>query len=68
MKGVVTSLTNARYIDITHDITRHNINEGAFILYTNAPYFPVGTVHIAVVDPGLGTERRGIIVQLGARY
>jgi len=68
MKGVVTSLTNARYIDITHDITRHNINEGAFILYTTAPYFPVGTVHIAVVDPGLGTERRGIIVQLGARY
>jgi len=44
------------------------VNEGAFILYTTAPYFPVGTVHIAVVDPGLGTERRGIIVQLGARY
>jgi S-adenosylmethionine hydrolase len=62
MKGVVSSLTNARYVDITHDIARHNINEGAFVLYTTAPYFPIGTVHVAVVDPGVGTDRRGIIV------
>jgi S-adenosylmethionine hydrolase len=62
MKGVISSMTNARYIDITHDITRHNIYEGAFVLSTTVPYFPIGTVHVAVVDPGVGTKRRGIIV------
>jgi len=62
MKGVVSSLTNARYVDITHDIAPHNIREGAFVLRTCAPYFPDGTVHVAVVDPGVGTERKGIVI------
>jgi S-adenosylmethionine hydrolase len=62
MKGVVSSITNARYIDISHEITPHNIHEGAFVLYTSAPYFPIGTVHVAVVDPSVGTKRRGIVI------
>ena len=62
MKGVVSSLTNARYVDITHDIAPHNIREGAFVLRTSVPYFPDGTVHVAVVDPGVGTERKGIVI------
>lgn len=62
MKGVVSSITNARYVDITHEISHHNIHEGAFVLCTSAPYFPIGTVHVAVVDPSVGTERRGIII------
>jgi hypothetical protein len=53
MKGVALSMTDARIIDITHEITPHNITEGAFILKNNVPYFPMGTVHIAVVDPGV---------------
>lgn len=62
MKGVVSSITDARLVDITHDIAPHDIREGAFILQTTVPYFPVGTVHVAVVDPGVGTDRKGIIV------
>ena len=62
MKGVALSITDARIIDITHDITPHDIREGAFALMTSVKYFPVGTVHVAVVDPGVGTSRRGIVV------
>jgi hypothetical protein len=62
MKGVISSITNARYIDITHDITPHNIYEGAFILRTSVPYFPIGTVNLAVVDPGVGTDRKGLVI------
>jgi S-adenosylmethionine hydrolase len=62
MKGVALSMIDARIIDITHDITPHNIREGAFILKTSVPYFPVGTVHVAVVDPGVGTSRKGIVI------
>jgi S-adenosylmethionine hydrolase len=63
MKGVVSTLTNAFCIDITHDIKPYNIHEGAFVLLTTAPYFPIGTVHVAVVDPGVGTERKGIFIK-----
>jgi S-adenosylmethionine hydrolase len=62
MKGAALSLTDATLIDITHDVTPHNVREGAFILQTTAPYFPVGTVHVAVVDPGVGTDRRNIFI------
>jgi len=62
MKGVVSSITDARLLDITHEISPHNIREGAFILWATAPFFPVGTVHVAVVDPGVGTERKGLII------
>ncbi|UCD13465.1 MAG: S-adenosyl-l-methionine hydroxide adenosyltransferase family protein [Thermoplasmatales archaeon] len=62
MKGAAVGITNARLIDITHEITPHNIREGAYALRSAAPYFPQGTVHVAVVDPGVGTGRRGILI------
>jgi len=62
MKAVASSMTDARLIDITHEIKQHNIRQGAFILQSSAPYFPPGTVHVAVVDPGVGTNRRGIVI------
>jgi S-adenosylmethionine hydrolase len=62
MKAIALSMTNANIVDISHEITPYNIREGAFILMTTAPYFPVGTVHVAVVDPGVGTSRKGIVV------
>jgi len=62
MKGLLSSMVDSKFVDITHDITPHDIREGAFILQNSVAYFPVGTVHIAVVDPGVGTTRRGIIV------
>ncbi len=62
MKGVAMSITDAKLVDITHDISPQNIYEGAFALRSTVSSFPVGTVHVAVVDPGVGTERRGIII------
>jgi len=62
MKGATLSLIDATLIDITHDVTPHDIREGAFILQSTAPYFPIGTIHVAVVDPGVGTDRRNIFI------
>lgn len=63
MKGVISSIaSDVKVIDITHEITPHNIREGAFVLLTTVPYYPVGTVHLAVVDPGVGTDRKGIVI------
>ncbi len=64
MKGVILTINpNATIIDITHDVEKFNVRMGAFILASAAPYFPKGTVHLAVVDPGVGTDRRAILVQ-----
>ena len=62
MKGVVSSIIDAHLIDISHEVSPQNIREGAFLLWTTAPFFPVGTVHVAVVDPGVGTQRKGLII------
>lgn len=63
MKAVAASIAPAhvRFIDITHEIRPQGVCEGAFVLWSVAPYCPEGTVHCAVVDPGVGTERRGVI-------
>jgi S-adenosylmethionine hydrolase len=64
MKAVILSINSqARIIDITHDIEKFCIRIGAYVLASAAPYFPSNTVHLAVVDPGVGTKRRPIIVQ-----
>ncbi len=62
MKAAALNITDARIIDITHNVSPQNIIEGAFLLKTTVPYFPKGTVHVAVVDPGVGTNRRSIVV------
>jgi len=63
MKGVLYSLVSpVKCVDISHDIAPQNVREGAFILRAASRYFPRGTVHVAVVDPGVGTDRRGIVV------
>ena len=64
MKGVIlTRNPNATIIDITHCVEKFDIRTAAFMLASAAPYFPKGTVHLAVVDPGVGTERHAILVQ-----
>lgn len=61
MKGVILSINpEVHIIDITHDIEPQSVLEAAFVLYTTYSYFPKGTTHLAVVDPGVGTERRSI--------
>lgn len=64
MKGVILSVCpSATLVDITHDIPPQDVREGAFALHAASGWFPAGTVHLAVVDPGVGTERRAVAVQ-----
>lgn len=63
MKGVGTFINpNINVVDITHDIEPGNIFEAAFILANTFGAFPRGTIHVAVVDPGVGTERDPIVI------
>ena len=64
MKGVILEkCPDANIIDISHQIEKHNISMGSFILETTVRYFPKGTVHVAVVDPEVGSERRAIMIE-----
>ena len=64
MKGVALGIDpQARLIDISHSISPQDKAGAAFILGTTCPYFPKGTIHLAVVDPGVGTDRRAIILR-----
>jgi len=64
MKAVILSINpHARIVDITHEIEKFNIRMGAFVLASAIPYFPADTIHGAVVDPGVGTKRRPVIVE-----
>ena len=61
MHGVLQRICpGARVIDLTHAVTPQAIREGAFLLQNAGPYFPAETIYVAVVDPGVGTERRAI--------
>jgi S-adenosylmethionine hydrolase len=63
MKGVILSTApDVRIVDVTHEVAPHDIAEGALALEAAAPHFPSGTVHVGVVDPGVGTARRGVAV------
>ncbi len=64
MKGVILTINpKATLIDITHEVEKFNVRMAAFMLASAAPYFPEGTVHLAVVDPEVGTKRRAILIQ-----
>ncbi len=64
MRGVILSVdSRIRIVDITHQIPKYNIRIASFILAQSAPNFPKGTVHMAVVDPGVGTKRFPIIIK-----
>ena len=64
MKGVILNINpSAMIVDISHEIANHDLLEAAFILYTSYKYFPPGTIHLVVVDPGVGTSRRPLLVE-----
>lgn len=64
MKGVILRLCpEAKIIDVSHDVPRHDVKYGSFLLLEASYYFPIGTIHVAVVDPDVGTARRRIVVQ-----
>jgi S-adenosylmethionine hydrolase len=66
LKGVIWSICpSVQIADISHTITPQNVLEGAFAVWRAYPYFPAGSIHVAVVDPGVGTRRRPLAVRLG---
>lgn len=69
MKGVISAINpDARIIDISHEVSPHDIREGAFILLTSYSYFRPGTIYIVVIDPGVGGRRRGVVFSAGDYY
>lgn len=63
MKGVILNADpHLNIVDVSHGIERQNIAMGSFILETALPYFPPGSIHVAVVDPGVGSERMPLVV------
>ena len=68
MRGVILSINPAaQIVDLTHAIPPQDIRQGAIALADVTPLFPPGTIHIAVVDPGVGTERAIVYAEIGAQ-
>jgi S-adenosylmethionine hydrolase len=64
MKAVILTICpGTQIVDVSHQVAKFDVRIGAFVLASAAPYFPKGTVHVAVVDPGVGTERLPIVVE-----
>jgi S-adenosylmethionine hydrolase len=69
MKAAILGISsNAVIVDVTHEVEKFNIRMGAYVLASAAPYFPKGTIHVAVVDPGVGTQRRPLLIQTGQGF
>lgn len=63
-KGVMYGITpNLRIVDLTHQVSAFSIRDGARFLFGATPYFPAGTVFVAVVDPGVGSSRKAVVVK-----
>ncbi|MEL6444331.1 MAG: SAM-dependent chlorinase/fluorinase [Bacteroidota bacterium] len=66
MKGVVLARApGARLVDVSHEVAPQDVMAAAFVLRQAWPHFPPGTVHLVVVDPGVGTERRAVAARFG---
>jgi len=66
VKGVILSIDPvARIVDLSHAVPPQDVRSGAFLLMASVPYFPRGTVYLAVVDPGVGGQRRAIAIETG---
>jgi S-adenosylmethionine hydrolase len=70
MKGVILAICpEAQIVDISHEVGAFGVHEGSFVLAQAYPYFPRGTVHVVVIDPGVGTSRRPILAEAaGQRF
>src|SRR5262245_12521940 len=69
MKGVILSINpHAQIIDVSHAVPERDIRAGAIVLAETAPWFPPDTIHVAVVDPGVGSKRRVIYAQIGKHH
>ena len=69
MKGVMLGVhASAQLIDVSHEVEPQNVGAGAFLLQAHYRYFPAGTVHLAVVDPGVGSARAALACQANGHY
>lgn len=69
MKGVIYSINpQAVIVDLTHGIPAQNILAGALVLSHSTSYFPRGTIHVAVVDPGVGSARKPVLIEAGGSF
>lgn len=69
MKGVIYGITpDVQIVDLSHTIPPQNVRQGGIIWSRSYAYFPSGTIHVGVVDPGVGTQRRPIAARLGPYY
>ena len=69
MKGVILGIApRARIVDLSHDVEPFQTAEAAFVVAQAYRYFPKKTVHVVVVDPGVGTSRRPILVEAAGQY
>ena len=69
MKGVIAAINpEAQVIDLTHGVPPQNIMAAGLILQHSIRYFPAGTIHVAVVDPGVGSSRRPILIEFDGSY
>ena len=69
MKGVILDIApHTQLVDLSHLITPQDIKQAAYVLMTTTPFFPKGTVHLIVVDPGVGSARRPIAVETPSAY
>ncbi|HKG58074.1 MAG TPA: SAM-dependent chlorinase/fluorinase [Candidatus Limnocylindrales bacterium] len=63
-RGVVLGIApDAEIVDISHEVRKYRVRDGALLLWCALPYLPIGS-HVAVVDPGVGTERRGVAIRV----
>ncbi len=69
MKGVILGLSpQATVVDLSHSVPPYQVLSGSFLLQSAVPYFPAGTIHVAVVDPGVGGPRRPILALIGEQF
>jgi hypothetical protein len=69
MKGVILGINPAaRLVDISHDVCPQNIQHGALLLAEATPWFPASTIHVAVIDPGVGTQRKLIYARISDQH
>lgn len=69
MKAVLLRICpEALIVDISHEVNKYDVRTAAFVLASASRYFPNGTVHVVVVDPGVGTKRKAILVRKGSSY
>lgn len=69
MKGVILSIDpDADIVDLTHMIDPQDITQAAYLLKASYPYFPKNTIHVAVVDPGVGTDRKIVVLKIDGHF